>query len=284
MSSPPTPLTLPTGHQLSVSADCSYEVLSAKGKPLAKVPAKVRKTPQWQRLLALREVSRRRADDVAVQAAAWRVAGTPLPASLLDGLWADPIWADALRGGLAEDGEGRAFLRGDPLALVDERGAVREAAGPLRLLHAADLDATARWAEAARRLGFALHESLLQSVACPREVERALRRSERFADRTLPSAVRASYALNAHGWVTRRGVATRTFPVERPPVARWLARFVYFEYGEAYGDWNQPCTTGALTFERDGEARQLQEVPAAVFSEACAGLDAALARASGGAR
>jgi hypothetical protein len=118
--------------------------------------------------------------------------------------------------------------------------------------------------------------------------EESTRECDRFEERTLSSATRATYAFNARGWTAARGTASCTFALrEGDKVRQLVAEFDYFTGGDDYGDWGEECETGSLRFlelgadGEPGDPMRLREVPPEVFSEACLDVEAAVVSAGG---
>lgn len=274
---------LPGGYALQVGSNFDYTVHNAKGKALARLPAKLKKTPEVQQLAALEASHALRRTDHARTIEGWMLGDEPVPVSVVAALRADPCWSAPLAGLLVEvDGQKGLLTGGDAasLELTDAAGRTSVDGGALRIPHPARLGDLAAWRDTLRQLGISQGvRQLLRPVQRPDDTEASRRSSGRFSEQTLTSAVRASYAFGDLGWSTARGIATRDVVVHGDAPTCTRVAFQYFAHGEDYGDWNQECETGELTFEAGGAALRMREVPPAVFSEACIDITHVLRRA-----
>jgi hypothetical protein len=273
-------LALPGGYAVTLHPDHSYELVNAKAKPLASVPRAVRTSPEWARVVALRDSHAARLAQHRLTVAGWMLSAEALPVDVLTELFADPSWSEPLTGLLVQADTSPGFLleaATDGLLLADGRMLTT---GTVVLLHPASTPALDTWRSQASSLGIRQGiPQLARPVVTPAEDEAPARTSKRFSARTLNSAVRASYAFNALGWTTTGGTARRSVAIHDGAAERFTVAFEYFADGEFYGDWNQECQTGALTFSAtDDEPLRMREVPPALFSEACLDITNVLRR------
>lgn len=130
---------------------------NAKQRVLKSVPAKAKKTPEWERLDALSTVLQRHEAEIAQRVQAWVLQSLPVPTVLLREVWADPSWRAQLTDLVVTDGERSGFLRdigADGLRVVDVDGETVElTAQAVRIPHPVLLEDLDDLRELAAELG-----------------------------------------------------------------------------------------------------------------------------------
>lgn len=130
---------------------------NAKHKVLRSVPAKAKKTPQWEELDALRTVLRRHEEEIGRRLQTWVLQSLEVPTVLLREVWPDPSWRDRLTDLVVTDGDRSGFLRhagGTGLLVVDVDGETVElTADVVRIPHPVLLEDLDDLRELAAELG-----------------------------------------------------------------------------------------------------------------------------------
>jgi predicted DNA-binding WGR domain protein len=294
------------GYKVVLDNALEYKIINPAGNVLASVPDAVRKSPEWQQLVALRENHRNRLKENTRTIEGWMLARRAMSTARLAPLFGDPAWAKPLGALLVQSGDVRGFVvGGDPQKGLGLMGKDLDTSWVKRdhwhIPHPLDLKDLGTWQQVAADNGLA--QGVLQLM---RPIHRALgkegteKSSDRFAKREFASTIQLSYAFNARAWAAARGTASRTFELlEGDAVIRVTAEFEYAADMEDYGDMNGECTTGDLAFYavtpegngkdddddddfgyaryyRKDKALLLKDVPASIFSEACFDIDAVL--------
>ena len=291
------------GYKVVLDNTLEYKIINPAGNVLASVPDAVRKSPEWQQLVALRENHRNRLKENTRTIEGWMLARRAMSTARLAPLFGDPAWARPLGALLVQSGDLRGFVvGGDPQKGLGLMGKDLDTSWVKRdqwhIPHPLDLRDLGTWQQVAAENGLA--QGVLQLM---RPIHRAVgkegteKSTDRFAKREFASTIQLSYAFNARAWAAARGTASRTFELlEGDAVVRVTAEFEYAADMEDYGDMNGECTTGDLAFYavtadggdddeddfgygryyRKDKALLLKDVPASIFSEACFDLDAVL--------
>lgn len=279
------------GYRVLLDSAFDYKIVNASGNVLASVPDAVRKSPEWQQLMALRENHRQRLKENTRAIEGWMLGRHALSTARLAPLLADPAWAKPLGSLFVESGDVRGFIVGaDPtrgLGLMGkdlETGWVKR--DPWHIPHPLDIRDLAAWQQIASEHGLVQGVlQLMRPIHRPEAKEANNKKTDRFSGREFSSTIQLSYAFNARGWAASRGTASRMFD-------GITAEFEYAANMEDYGDMNGECTTGDLAFftvtdevddddpfaryYRKDKALPLKEVPPSIFSEACFDIDAVL--------
>lgn len=146
------------GYELGL-VDGRIVARNAQSRVLKSVPAKVKKTPQWEEIDTLRVVLRRHEEEIVERVQAWVLQSLPVPASLLRAVWSDPAWRGQLTDLVVTGGERSGFLRGigdSGLLVVDGDGETVEiASDQVRIPHPVLLERLDDLRELAAELGIA---------------------------------------------------------------------------------------------------------------------------------
>jgi predicted DNA-binding WGR domain protein len=280
------------GYRVLLDAAFDYKIVNAAGNVLASVPDVVRKSPEWQQLIALRENHRQRLKENTRTIESWMLARRALSSARLAPLLEDPAWAKPLGSLFVESGDVRGFIVGaDPKRGIGLMGKELETEwvkrDPWVIPHPLDIRDLAAWQQIASENGLAQGVlQLMRPIHRPDAKEANTKSTDRFSGREFSSTIQLSYAFNARAWAASRGTASRIFD-------GITAEFTYAANMEDYGDMNGECTTGDLVFfsvtaeaeddddpfaryYRKDKALPLKEVPPSIFSEACFDVDAVL--------
>jgi predicted DNA-binding WGR domain protein len=306
-SAPPAPeggLVI-KGYRIALDASLEPRITNPAGNVLASVPDAVRKSTEWQQIVALRENHRNRLKAHTLAIEGWMLGRRAISSARLTPLLGDPAWAGPLGSLLVTAGDAVGFVvGGEPgkgLGLLNrelETEWVKRDAW--RIPHPLDLPDLAAWQKIAAENG--LKQGVLQLMRPlhrPEAKEATDNSTDRFAEREFSSTIQLSYAFNARAWAASRGTASRTFELlEGDELTRVTAEFEYAKGMEDYGDMNGECTTGGLSFysvraesdpdqddDEDGflwsfrkdKALRLKEIPPSIFSEACFDVETVLA-------
>lgn len=118
-------VTTPTGHQIAIS-DGAIIARNAKGKDLASVPPKVKKSEEFEDLDRTLSFLHSHDIEVGQRVETWVQRGLPVPRALLTEVWADEAWRSWLTDLVVATDDGVAgFLRAadtDGLGIVDLDG------------------------------------------------------------------------------------------------------------------------------------------------------------------
>ncbi len=98
------------GYELGL-VDGRIVARNAQQRVLKSVPAKAKKTPQWEEIDALRVVLRRHGEEIAERVQTWILQSLPAPVPLLRAVWPDPSWRGQLTDLVVTDGARSGFLR-----------------------------------------------------------------------------------------------------------------------------------------------------------------------------
>lgn len=144
------------GYELAIDGG-SIVARNAKHKVLKSVPAKAKKTPQWEELDALLRVLQQHEEDIAARVETWTLRSLPVPTVLLREVWADPSWRGQLTDLVVTDGAVTGFLRAvgpSGLLVVDVDGETVEVTGEsVRIPHPVLLEDLDDLRELAAELG-----------------------------------------------------------------------------------------------------------------------------------
>ncbi|HOX42964.1 MAG TPA: WGR domain-containing protein [Myxococcota bacterium] len=307
------PASLPTaegglvikGYRITLDDSLEPRITNPAGNVLSSVPDAVRKSDEWQQIIALRENHRNRLKANTLTIEGWMLGRRTISSARLLPLLQDPAWARPLGSLLVTSGDSVGFVvGGDPgkgLGLLNrdlETEWVKRDAW--RIPHPLDLPDLEAWQRIAAENG--LRQGVLQLMRPlhrPESKEATDKSTDRFSEREFSSTIQLSYAFGARAWAASRGTASRTFEMlEGEELVRISAEFEYAKGMEDYGDMNGECTTGGLSFfavkaesdrgdqdDEDGflwsyrkdKALQLKEIPPSIFSEACCDVETVLA-------
>lgn len=150
---------------------------NARGRVLASVPAKLRKTDQHAQLEGVVDQLGTHRRRVRADVEQWMLDGLPVPVVQLVAVWPDRYWAEALTDLVVEVGDSRGLLRGvadDRLGLVTLDGETEWAtADTARILHPVLLaDELADYRELAAELGVTQQIDQLMRRTWQREADR----------------------------------------------------------------------------------------------------------------
>lgn len=130
---------------------------NAKGKILKAVPAKVKKTPEYEQLTGLVTVLAQHDQECADSVRGWFLGGHSIPVIAVQQVWPDPMWRKYLENLVVTDGTVVGLLRGvteTGLAIVDLDGeSVTLEAETISIPHPAVIDDIDDWREFASELG-----------------------------------------------------------------------------------------------------------------------------------
>lgn len=236
---------------------------NAKHKVLKSVPAKAKKTPQWEQLDALSTVLRRHDEEIAGRVQAWVLQSLPVPVVLLREVWPDPSWRTQLADLVITDGERSGFLRDvgpSGLRVVDVDGETAELTAPTVLIpHPVLLEDLDDLRELAAELGVEQRfDQLFREVhRRPEGIDTDLRSVNDYTGEYERRAHVASRARSA-GFLVRGSYAQQTIVEEGRSVTAqmWI--------GEAY---YEETTIDELSWVSDGRLLSLGEVGPVAWSE-----------------
>lgn len=250
-------------YRIALTAD-GIVAQNAKGKQLKTVPAKVRKTPEYDRLDAL-DTFYHQHDRLCLDTVqGWFLTAEPVSALLVTSVRQDASWWSCLENLLVSDGETTGLLKGvagESVVLVDLDGESVTTGRDLVILHPALIDDLDDWREFAVDLGVTQRlDQLLRTVhrapADPAEQKKEL---TWFAD--------GKYSRAAHLLGRARG-AGYTAGLDHVRVTTVTGAVT--TVGEMSVDaWDpgEEATLGALSFWRDGTELDPAEVDPVAWSE-----------------
>lgn len=228
---------------------------NAKGKQLKSVPAKARKTPEYDRLEAL-ETFYGQHDQLCLDTVrGWFLTTEPLSTALITAVREDTAWWSCLENLLVSDGNVTGLLReasrdgvGDTVTLIDLDGESVTVTGDLVILHPALIDDLDDWREFAVDLGVTQRlDQLLRTVhRVPEDPAARTAELKRFAD--------GKYSRGAHLIGRARGMGyTATLDSVRVTVTGANGTDTVGEMGVDAWDPAEEATLGDLSFWRDGQ-------------------------------
>lgn len=237
---------------------------NAKGKQLKTVPAKARKTPEYENLEAL-ETFYAQHDRLCLDTVrGWFLTAEPVHALIVASVWEDASWRSCLENLLVSDGETTGLLKdtaGESAVLVDLDGESVTTDRDLTILHPALIGDLDDWREFAVDLGVTQRiDQLLRTVyrrpADPADQKREL---TRFAGGTYSRAAHLLGRARGAGYtagldhVSVTTVTGGVSTVGEMSVDAW--------------DPGEEATLGELSFCRDGTELDPAEVDPVAWSE-----------------
>lgn len=148
---------IPAGDYFLRLEDGQIIARNAKGKTLKAVPAKVKKTPEFEQLTGLVTVLAQHDEECADSVRGWFLGGHSIPIIAVQQVWPDPIWRKYLENLVVTDGSVVGLLRGvteTGLAIVDLDGeSVTLESETISIPHPAVIEDIDDWREFASELG-----------------------------------------------------------------------------------------------------------------------------------
>ena len=255
------------GYELAL-VDGAIVCRNSKGRQLKSVPAKAKKTAEFEQLAARREFIGQHEHSCKTQVSDWFLKGEPIPAALVVKVWADPAWRMWLTDVVVECGSTVGLLRdtdGDHLRIVDLDGETIAlpvgGSDVVRIPHPVVMDDIADWREFAVELG--VHQNLdqlLRDIYPKPADEKGLRRAVKAYDGV-------KYGQSPHLLGRARGGGFKT--------DLQSVRVVVVDNGQSTTatlnidawDSDGEATLGTVEFSRAGRNLTLKEVGPVAWSE-----------------